>query len=248
MLTLDVLKHAKRFHATVSFLADTGLKESVDQVQKYNVLMKDFPLNELLSATDLESIRDAIILIFSHVNKKLKICPYPIRRALALMDAVSKDFADQLLKVLGKRRLMSMDYGGGFERTVDTCLEVFRVWDDVVKDFSTVAREVTRKRSEKFIPIKINAAHAKLQERLEFLLGFRRKHQQLRDTITKVVSQPSSSFGTAAAAATAAMTEQHASVSDLNALDEIDGAYECVKYVDVLDVTPGSLYSAMCGC
>jgi dynein heavy chain 1 len=28
VLALDVLKHAKRFHATVSFIADTGLKEA----------------------------------------------------------------------------------------------------------------------------------------------------------------------------------------------------------------------------
>jgi dynein heavy chain 1 len=30
-LTLDVLKHAKRFLATVSFIADTGLKEATDR-------------------------------------------------------------------------------------------------------------------------------------------------------------------------------------------------------------------------
>jgi dynein heavy chain 1 len=29
-LALDLLKHAKRFHATVSFIADTGLKEAMD--------------------------------------------------------------------------------------------------------------------------------------------------------------------------------------------------------------------------
>lgn len=29
-LTLDILKHAKRFHATVSFIADTGLKEGME--------------------------------------------------------------------------------------------------------------------------------------------------------------------------------------------------------------------------
>ena len=51
-LTLDVLKNAKRSHATVSFLTDTGLTEATDQVNKYDQLMKDFPLNELLSATD----------------------------------------------------------------------------------------------------------------------------------------------------------------------------------------------------
>ena len=30
VLTLDILRHAKRFHATVSFIADTGLKEATD--------------------------------------------------------------------------------------------------------------------------------------------------------------------------------------------------------------------------
>ena len=30
-LTLEILKHAKRFHATVSFIADTGSKEATDK-------------------------------------------------------------------------------------------------------------------------------------------------------------------------------------------------------------------------
>ena len=86
-LALDVLKHAKRFHATVSFIADTGLKEAADIggcrparatadaliVHKYNVLMKDFPLDELLAATDLDKIQEAVYLIFAHINKKLKL-------------------------------------------------------------------------------------------------------------------------------------------------------------------------------
>lgn len=72
-MTLDILKHAKRFHATVSFIADTGLKEGMELVHKYNQLMKDFPLNELLSATDLDKIRESLHMIFGHLNKKLKL-------------------------------------------------------------------------------------------------------------------------------------------------------------------------------
>jgi len=30
-LTLDILRTAKRFHATVSFIADTGLKEATEK-------------------------------------------------------------------------------------------------------------------------------------------------------------------------------------------------------------------------
>ena len=39
-LTLDILKHGKRFHATVSFDTDTGLKQALATVNDYNPLMK----------------------------------------------------------------------------------------------------------------------------------------------------------------------------------------------------------------
>jgi dynein heavy chain 1 len=35
--------------------------------------MRDFPLNELLSATELEKIRESLYLVFGHLNKKLKV-------------------------------------------------------------------------------------------------------------------------------------------------------------------------------
>lgn len=42
-------------------------------MHKHNILMKDFPLDELLSATDLDKIQESVDLIFAHINKKLKI-------------------------------------------------------------------------------------------------------------------------------------------------------------------------------
>lgn len=41
-LTLDILKHAKRFHATVSFIADTGLKEGMELGKEINIIIKIF--------------------------------------------------------------------------------------------------------------------------------------------------------------------------------------------------------------
>lgn len=35
--------------------------------------MKDFPLNELLAATDLVKVQDSLLLVFGHINKKLKL-------------------------------------------------------------------------------------------------------------------------------------------------------------------------------
>ncbi|KAI8967648.1 dynein heavy chain [Mycotypha africana] len=238
-LTLDILKHAKRFHATVSFIADTGLKEGMELVHKYNQLMKDFPLNELLSATDLDKIRESLHMIFGHLNKKLKLSPYPIRRALPLVEAISKDLNDQLLKVLGSRRMMYMEYDD-FERTTAGAETVFHTWDDLIKEFTNVARDVTRKRSEKFLPIKINPAHAKLQERVNFVRAFRKQHEQLHQTIVRVMTSPRAKKATVIVdgqVKSVVEEEESVSISDINAVEEVKLAYESVKNIDVLDVS-----------
>ena len=41
-----------------------------------------------------------------------------------------------------------------FESLMSVAEGIFRSWDESVKEFTNVARDVTRKRSGKFIPIK----------------------------------------------------------------------------------------------
>ena len=64
----------------------------------YNPLMKDFPLDDLLAATELDKIRAALSAIFTHL-KKIRSTKYPIQRALRLVEAISRDLSSQLLKV-----------------------------------------------------------------------------------------------------------------------------------------------------
>lgn len=222
VLTLDILKHAKRFHATVSFYADTGLKDCAEKIHNYNLLMKDFPLNELLSATDLNKCCDALSAVFGHLNKKLKISPYPVKRALPLVEAISRDLNETLLKILSSQRLMFQDFAR-FCETIAAATDVFQVWDELMKDFVNIAREVTRKRFEKFLPIKINAAHTMLRERLNYVGAFRKTHEQLRVMVT-------SGKGMAAIVQTENM-------AGMQMNEEITAAYESVKVIDVLDVS-----------
>ncbi|KZT24393.1 hypothetical protein NEOLEDRAFT_1094681 [Neolentinus lepideus HHB14362 ss-1] len=217
-MVMDCLRNAKRFHATVSFIADTGLKDATDIVHKYNQLMKDFPLNELLSATDLDKIQESLVLIFGHINRKLKLSPYPIRRALPLVEAISRDFNDQLLRVLTSHRLPFQPYDT-FERLLGQTMTIFRTWDDLIKEFTNVAREVTRKRSEKFIPIKVVPAHAKLQERVRYLREWRKQHEQLA-----VMTGPTKGLG-------------GMEVGGMDMEEEVKEAYEVMKRIDVLDVS-----------
>ena len=183
--------------------------------------MKDFPLNELLSATDLDKIQDALGLIFGHINRKLKLSPYPIRRALPLVEAISRDFNDQLLRVLTSHRLPYQPYDT-FERLLSQVHSIFRTWDELIKEFTNVAREVTRKRSERFIPIKVNAAHQKLMERTRYLREWRKQHEQLA-----VMTGPTKGLS---------MGKE---VGGMDMEEEVKEAYEAIKSIDVLDVSTG---------
>lgn len=137
-LTLDILKHGKRFHATVSFDTDTGLKQAIATVNDYNPLMKDFPINDLLAATELERIRAAVQLIFAHL-RKVRSTKYPIQRCLRLVEAISRDLGAQLLKVLGTRRLMHIPFDE-FEKVMTQCFDVFAIWEDEYEKLQALLR------------------------------------------------------------------------------------------------------------
>ena len=162
-LTLDVLKHGKRFHATVSFDTDTGLKQATATVNDYNPLMKDFPINDLLSATELDRIKVAVQGIFSHL-RKIRNTKYPITRALRLVEAISRDVVTQMLKVLGTRRLMVIAFEE-FEKVMSSCFEVFTTWDDEYDKLQGLMRDIVKKKRDEHLKMmwRVNFSHKRLQ-------------------------------------------------------------------------------------
>ncbi|PAA89834.1 hypothetical protein BOX15_Mlig025375g2 [Macrostomum lignano] len=248
-LTLDILKHAKRFHATVSFDSDTGLKSALGVVNDYNPLMKDFPLNELLSATELDKIKQAVVAIFGHL-KKIRSTKYPIQRALRLIEAISRDLSNQLLKVLGTRRLMHIQHDE-FEEIMTACFDVFTSWDDEYDKLQGLLRDLVKKKREEMMKTvwRINPAHKRLQTRLDQMRKFRHQHEQLRQVIVRVLRPRGPSKLEAAAAAAGAGAEDAGGdaspvqdgaipeTADSNAFEEVNLAYEIVKEVDCLDVS-----------
>ncbi len=58
---------------------------AVRAVQNYKPLIKDFPINELLTASDITKLADAIVKLFQHL-KKAKNAHYPIPRYLRLVE------------------------------------------------------------------------------------------------------------------------------------------------------------------
>lgn len=76
----------------------TELKEVTEKVKDYCSLMKDFPLQDLLAANSLESIKAAIGAIFLHM-RKIRNTSYPPGRVMHLLEAVSRDVLAQMTKV-----------------------------------------------------------------------------------------------------------------------------------------------------
>ncbi|KAJ8974295.1 hypothetical protein NQ317_014466 [Molorchus minor] len=238
-LTLDILKHGKRFHATVSFDTDTGLKQAIATVNDYNILMKDFPINDLLSATELERIRAAVQLIFAHL-RKVRSTKYPIQRCLRLVEAISRDLGTQLLKVLGTRRLMHIPFEE-FEKVMTQCFDVFAIWEDEYEKLQALLR---KKRDEHMKMVwRISAQHKKLQSRMEQMRKFRRQHEQLRTVIVRVLRP---TIRETAAPIEGEELEPPKPTFSLDAADanaieasrkEVNLAYENVKEVDCLDIS-----------
>lgn len=125
-------------------------------------------------------------------------------------------------------------------------MEVFAAWEENIKEFTNVAREgksanhhpiwarkpkterlvppVMRKRTEKFIAVKINSAHTKLQERVSYIRVFRRNHEQLRAMTGPGGGLKALGFDTFA---------------DVDMDGEVGQAYEGLRNAPVLDVTTG---------
>lgn len=243
-LTLDILKHGKRFLATVSFDTDTGLKQAVAMVNDYNPLMKDFPINDLLSATELERIRSAVVAIFNHL-RKIRNTKYPIQRALRLVEAISRDLSNQLLKVLSTRRLMHIPFEE-FEKVMNQCFEVFNTWDDEHEKFHGLMRDMAKKKREDMKSFwRVTPAHKKLQSRMEQMRKFRRQHEQLCSVIGRVLPPTipqrqqleGVDAGTPEQPRLATPEFALSNPADINAIEEVNLAYENVKVVDGLDIS-----------
>jgi dynein heavy chain 1 len=68
----------------------------------------------------------------------------------------------------------------------------------------------------------ISLSHQKLQQRLDHMKRFRKQHEQIRSVIDRVLLQ----------------TQKATNVlNDVNAIDEVNTAYESVKEVDALDIS-----------
>ncbi|CAF3346282.1 unnamed protein product [Rotaria sp. Silwood1] len=237
LLTLEALKLGKRFHATISFDSDTGLKEALDKVKNYNLLMKDFPMHDLLSANDLPKLKNAITIIFNHL-KRVRNTRYPINRILRFIEAISRDLNTQMIKILSATHLIEIPFAK-FDQILNESMEIFSLWDEEYEKCQTLLRDMTKKNVVSAQQLKqawkITPEHKKLQGRLEHLRQFRRQHEQFRSVIERLLSKQQKQQQIVDSSIS---TVQIVDQSDSNAVEEIHEAFESLKHIDILECSP----------
>ncbi|CAF4518371.1 unnamed protein product, partial [Rotaria sp. Silwood2] len=237
LLTLDALKLGKRFHATISFDSDTGLKEALDKVKNYNLLMKDFPMHDLLSANDLSKLKNSITIIFNHL-KRVRNTRYPINRILRFIEAISRDLNTQMIKILSATHLIEIPFAK-FDQILNECMDIFSLWDEEYEKCQALLRDMTKKNVVSAQQLKqawkITPEHKKLQGRLEHLRQFRRQHEQFRSVIERLLSkQQKQQQIVDSSISIIKIVDQ----SDSNAVEEIHEAFESLKHIDILECSP----------
>lgn len=127
-VTLEILKRAKKFHVTTTFESDTQLDSALNKSIEFNQLMRDFPINELLSATEIEQVHGAVTHIFTHLNKVRNVKNYSGSKMKDLIGALGRDVTSQMLKILSGQRLMELSISNfyGLYQQTDAALKLFK--------------------------------------------------------------------------------------------------------------------------
>lgn len=219
-LTLEILKFKRKFGITTTFENDLNLKNIIAKSTKVSAVMKDFPINELLSANTLSDISSAIGVIFLHVKKINNNDAYEPSRFLSFLEALSRDLLVQILKILSTTRLMSIPYKE-FLSLMDQSKDIFTKWDE---EFGII-RDLMKKNT-KGMNAELTACsfeHLNLKKRLEKVYEIRQHHEKLREVIEGILQKENS-------------TKTGEAMSFLTTKD-ISEAYILFQNLDILDLS-----------
>eukprot|EP00917_Polyrhabdina_sp_WS-2016_P007442 GHVP01016658.1.p1 GENE.GHVP01016658.1~~GHVP01016658.1.p1 ORF type:complete len:4656 (-),score=837.71 GHVP01016658.1:4666-18633(-) len=220
---LSALRWGKRYMATYSFSADDQLTKLIETVASVNVLMKDFPIQDLLTSSTPDQIKNALLSIFVALRKIKNASSYPLNRAFLFVEAISRDLMNALQRILKSTNLIDRPYKES-EYLLSQLQEIFVLWDDESRKFKDICRELVKKRGNQtsmMLPPKLQCHHTAIQERLEDIRKVRTQHEKLKDVVSKTLSEGK---------APESMTHR-----------EITSAFKVFATVDCNDVTPAGV-------
>ncbi|CAH6719016.1 dynein heavy chain, cytoplasmic [[Candida] jaroonii] len=183
--SINLLNNAKRFHVILSFNNDTNLAEK-DLETKLNLsLLKDLPITELTSVNSkdpdcFENLELSISNVFTHLKKLRTVTNFPLEKALLIIELFLKDVEAKFNDLLSNMELLTLRLDDFITLNETSIANIFNTIDLNVKYMINLIRELTRKRHEKFILVRIDQEPInKLKSKIDSLKDFRLKHENL---------------------------------------------------------------------
>ena len=151
---LELLKRAKKFHLTVGFFIDCGVKEALEFVQEKKLLFRDIPLEQLYSIDNWNELKYFIVELFNQFDKKVRNSNISIEFLIQLTDLVWNEvhlkmlsFSSKSIGVISLKEIL--------QEIRNLTLE----WDSNVKQLQNDSREIVHKKTAKFSSFKFNLSH-----------------------------------------------------------------------------------------
>lgn len=219
-VVLDLLNKDSTMSSHVfSFLQNINLNNEIKRAQEYNLILKDFPINSLISANDLKSTEKAINDIFSHFKIFKSNLSFPLKRILDLVEALSHDSSKRILKILEEVDLMTCE-SKKFEILKQECFKIFNDFDKNLKTFFDMLKNKYPKKQDKKLFIGRKQAYEHIQVRLDEIANQRRENEKLLEIVSSVFS-----------------VQEEGENRNREAIKDIKDAYTVFLSINVLNMT-----------
>jgi hypothetical protein len=205
LLTIALLRSAKRFVATIALENNTGLVDATSHASDVANFLRGYPAQSLASAGDWERISSALDSVFAHLPKVRQSRYYDLDRLARLVEATTLTLRERMTVTLRRQRggnvVLGLDYGQ-YERLVRIpTQDVFVLFDARYAEFSEFFLDQGRMRrragggmggsSTNETPAQvlkgIRLHHVRLRERLDAVYYFRTQHEKLRSVVAEVL-------------------------------------------------------------
>ena len=243
-MTLNILKKAGKVFVTNPFEEDTKTDNYIKKAESYNLLLRDLPIQEMYNAGSIEDIIEQIKKIFEVIRNKMKISMYPTSRIYQLVENLSSDMYNHLLKLLGSN-LMSMKYED-FIILYKQCKQLFKhVW---LTEFEALRKEIqdlAKKKNETISHISNKFMHEELRNRLKDLKKFRAEHKKLIEMATSLAETNPQDYQIPRDIENAYKVASNIDILDFSKKGQEDWINAKIEYHKVIDKVEGQISSSL---
>lgn len=194
-LTVNLLKAAKRFVATIALDNNTGLEAALAQTSDVCHFLRTYPAPALEAARDWDKISTAVNQIFDHLPKIRASRYYDLERCAKLLEATTLTLRRRMTAALGdSSSFLFMEFSEYEKQIRFPSQDVLVQFDDRYDQFQEFFQELGRRRKPASgkTPTQVLASlklqQKPLQERLDLLHEFRINHERLLGVLKEVVS------------------------------------------------------------